>query len=218
MHYPLGLTRFQRQALVGRGGTEEGWSPRGADAGLGPVDQLAFDTQEYEFGVRLPELLLMRIDRFSMANGVEARTPFLDPELIRFAYRLPPRLKLRDGETKVALRRAVADLVPPHVLQRPKQGFGAPISRWFGARMGSFFEVLMREEALQRYFDCDVLSSVLASHVSGQRRNEFVLWPILNFALWHRYWIEGKRSDAFGLPAATHASATRTVANACTGR
>ena len=80
------------------GGVERlaGWSPSGGSAEPGdPIERLGFDTQEYEFALRLPELLLMRIDRFAMAHGVEARVPFLDPELVSYAYRVPFECKMR---------------------------------------------------------------------------------------------------------------------------
>ena len=85
---------------------------------------LGWDTQEYEFGLRLPELLLMRIDRFSMAHSVEARVPFLDPGLVDYGYRIPFDQKLRNGTSKYVLKEAVRDVVPSWILDRPKQGFG----------------------------------------------------------------------------------------------
>jgi asparagine synthase (glutamine-hydrolysing) len=131
----------------------------------------------------------MRIDRFSMANSVEARVPFLDPELVESVYRLPLRLKSQRGIGKIVLRKAVADLVPGHVLKRPKQGFGAPILDWFYTRMGELLTSLLAGEAIRRYFNEDVVRELLDQHVRGMR-NESVLWPVLNFALWHRCWIE----------------------------
>ena len=118
MHCPVGLPRRQRERVLGAG-SPLGWESQARGVGAeNPLDTLAFDTQEYEFEVRLPELLLMRIDRFSMSNGVEARVPFLAPDLVDYVYRLPVDRKLAGGETKVVMRRAVADLVPDWVLAR----------------------------------------------------------------------------------------------------
>ena len=135
LHMPLGMTRRQRRVVLGTGdgAPAPGWGPTGDAAGEDPLLRLMFDTQEYEFSLRLPELLLMRIDRFSMVNSVEARVPFLDPFLVDFAYRLPLEYKHADGRTKVLLRRAIADVVPTWVLERPKQGFGAPVADWASA-------------------------------------------------------------------------------------
>jgi asparagine synthase (glutamine-hydrolysing) len=195
MHLPLGLTAYERTRLLRQPSDPLTWTP---DYGSGPrsdpLTTLGFDTQEHEFGLRLPELLLMRIDRFSMANSVEARVPFLDPELVEYVYQLSPELKLQRDVGKIVLRRAVADIVPEHVLNRPKQGFGAPILDWLNSRMGVLLGSLLTDEAIRRYFAVDVVGELLEQHARGSR-NESVLWPILNFALWHRYWIDQQRLE-----------------------
>jgi asparagine synthase (glutamine-hydrolysing) len=207
-HFPPGLWRHHRETLLSGDAGEmlPGWSPAAAAPGEKPLHRLLFDTQEYEFGVRLPELLLMRIDRFSMANSVEARVPFLDPGLVELAYRLPLEHKLAGTEGKVVLRRALAGLVPQHVLERRKQGFGAPVRKWMGSELGGLFRELLEGEALRRYFDTTALRAALERD-RGVGANP-ALWPIMNFALWHRYWIEG-HEDA--VPAG-HGVAERTGA------
>lgn len=80
----------------------------------------------HEFGLRLPELLLMRVDKMTMASSVEARAPYLDPQLFEFAARLPFSLHWDDGEGKRILKRAFRDVVPREVLARKRRGFGAP--------------------------------------------------------------------------------------------
>jgi asparagine synthase (glutamine-hydrolysing) len=196
LHMPLGLTRHQRRVVLGttNGAAAPGWAPSADGAGEDRLSRLMFDTQEYEFGLRLPELLLMRIDRFSMANSVEARVPFLDPFLVEFTYRLPLAYKLSHGQTKVVLRRAIADVVPDWVLNRRKQGFSAPVGDWAGSRLGTLFERLLATGAIREYFDGDALRRGIAAARSGRER--FDLWPVINFALWHRYWIEGESIDA----------------------
>lgn len=193
MHMPLGLTRTQRQRLLrAPQGFSPGWSPS-PEAGAGrpdPVERLGWDTQEYEFGLRLPELLLMRIDRFSMANGVEARVPFLAPDLVEFVYSLPFEQKLSRGEGKVVLRRAIADVVPDWVLARRKQGFGAPVVDWFETGLRDVFDQLLDTDAMRAYFDVELLREALRSSPA------FHLWFPFNFALWHRYWIEGEPIDS----------------------
>ncbi len=109
---------------------------------LNPI-HMGLDTQEYEFEVRLPELLLMRIDRFSMANGVEARVPFLAPRLVDFVYRLPLAFKTTGATTKWAMKEAVADVVPAWASGQVKQGFATPTSRWFAERHGDLLRQLM---------------------------------------------------------------------------
>jgi asparagine synthase (glutamine-hydrolysing) len=198
MHMPLGMTRHQRRRLLGVEGTASpGWAPSGDDpSGSDPIDTLGWDTQEYEFALRLPELLLMRIDRFSMANGVEARVPFLAPELVELAYPLPFSYKLNGAESKAVLRRAVADVVPEWILKRRKQGFGAPVVEWFGSGLRSIFEELLDSDTMRAYFDVEVLREAL------DNRPAFHLWFPFNFALWHRYWIEGEPIDTMAHEAA----------------
>jgi asparagine synthase (glutamine-hydrolysing) len=195
LHMPLGMTRRQRRVVLGTGdgAPAPGWDPSGEAAGEDPLKRLMFDTQEYEFSLRLPELLLMRIDRFSMANSVEARVPFLDPFLVDFAYRLPLEYKHAHGSSKVVLRQAVADVVPPWVLERPKQGFGAPVGDWAGSQLGVLLEQLLETEGMRRYFDTAALRQEIAAARTGRARME--LWPVINFALWHRYWIERESID-----------------------
>jgi asparagine synthase (glutamine-hydrolysing) len=198
MHFPGGLLRHNRAQLLPPGSPRNGWgwapSNAGQDDGEDLFTQLAFDTQEHEFGLRLPELLLQRMDRVSMANSVEARVPFLDPDLVEFAYRLPPRFKLHEGVHKIVLKRAIADSVPQWVINRPKQGFAAPSERWVDAHSGSLMRNLIAEEGIQRYFNAATIERALSmGKLRGPMR--FELWPVLNFALWHKHWIEGEPLD-----------------------
>jgi asparagine synthase (glutamine-hydrolysing) len=194
MHMPPGLTRYHKRKILRDvdAANRMGWTPSDAHSANGSIDlltQLGFDTQEYEFGLRLPELLLMRIDRFSMANSVEARVPFLDPKLVEFVYRLPIQCKFREGRGKVVLREAVRDIVPNWVIERRKQGFGAPVLDWLGTDFGALLGTLMKEDSIQQYFDVPTLTKALATKGDRAKRH-YGLWPIMNFALWHRHWIE----------------------------
>jgi asparagine synthase (glutamine-hydrolysing) len=196
MHMPLGLTRYQvNSLLVPRLRRSDGWCPVPLSANEDPIATLGWDTQEYEFGLRLPELLLMRIDRFSMAHSVEARVPFLDPDLVDFAYRLPFDQKFHRGDGKHVLKRAIADSVPDWVLRRPKQGFGAPVVKWFQAGFRPLVQELLESDGIRAYFDAEQLQS--AYRPGAIRRNHLgsSLWYILNFALWHRHWIEHESID-----------------------
>jgi asparagine synthase (glutamine-hydrolysing) len=148
--------------------------------------------------LRLPELLLMRVDKMTMANSVEARVPFLDHQLVEFAMSLPRHLKLRDGETKYILKRALKGVIPDRVIQRRKQGFGAPINQWMLDRMAKFVEhTLMHSPLRQRdLFDYDFVARLLAEHRAGRANYSFFLWGLLNLSLWYEHWIDGRRSGA----------------------
>jgi asparagine synthase (glutamine-hydrolysing) len=195
IHMPLGLTGYQREHLLRSSPTGPGWAPSEPERSEDVLTTLAFDTQEYEFGVRLPELLLMRIDRFSMANSVEARVPFLDPALVDFVYGLPLDQKIRGGVTKYVLKHAISDVLPDRIALRPKQGFSAPTSQWFAARHGKLMHDLMEQDALKRYFDIPYLNRLLSTAGDSSWDRGQILWPILNFGLWHKHWIEGEPLD-----------------------
>lgn len=140
-----------------------------------------------ELKLRLPELLLMRVDKMTMATSVEARVPFLDHKLVEFAMSIPSALKYRGGETKYILKRALKGIIPDRVLQRPKQGFGVPINEWMLDRLGGFVENAIFNSALRRreLFDYDFIRVCLRDHRAGRANNSFFLWTLLNLSLWY---------------------------------
>jgi asparagine synthase (glutamine-hydrolysing) len=142
--------------------------------------------------LRLSELLLMRVDKLTMATSVEARVPFLDHHLVEFAMRLPRRMKYRNGETKYILKRALRGIVPDWALRRKKQGFGAPINEWMLDRMGDYVEERLMNSALRRreFFDYDFIRRMMDEHRRGRVNYSFHLWTLLNLSLWYDRWID----------------------------
>jgi asparagine synthase (glutamine-hydrolysing) len=143
--------------------------------------------------LRLPELLLMRVDKLTMANGVEARVPFLDHELVELAMAIPSDEKIRGGVGKHLLKRAVADLLPQDLVWRPKQGFNAPVRHWFRGELGARLEARLRSSALNElgYVDPRAVNDLLGLHRSGRADRAFQLWNLLNLAEWFDHWIGG---------------------------
>ncbi len=149
---------------------------------------------------RLPELLLMRVDKMSMATAVEARVPFLDHEFVRFAMGIPQTMKVVRGELKHILKRTVAPVLPAEIVHRPKQGFNVPVAEWFLTELGPVVrEVLTAFSREQPFFDPQYVNRLLDS------RNGTKTWYLLNFALWHRHWIEGRPMPA-GIEASAEAA------------
>src|SRR5207247_8361687 len=111
------------------------------------LDQmLSVDTHSY-----LPDDLLVKVDRATMAHGLEARSPFLDHRLMEFAASLPVDLKVRDSQGKYLLKAAMRGVLPDHILDRNKMGFGVPIDRWFRKDCRAFVrDTLLSSRALQR--------------------------------------------------------------------
>jgi asparagine synthase (glutamine-hydrolysing) len=152
-----------------------------------------------ELKLRLPEHLLMRVDKLTMAHSIEARVPFLDPDVVDFAARLPLGYKLKDGVGKYLLKRAAEPYLDRDMVYRTKQGFGAPMESWFrepdfARRCLAAFE--RSRLAREGYFDNAYFKGLLERQTSGQGGYSFHLWTVLNAVLWHESWIEG-RVDCF---------------------
>jgi asparagine synthase (glutamine-hydrolysing) len=146
-----------------------------------------------DFGTYLPEDILTKVDRMSMAHSIESRVPLLDHLLVEFALRLPLRMKLRDGQRKYLLKRVAARVLPPQLLTRKKQGFGVPLGVWFRGKLrGAFQDVLLSARARQRgYFNPREIQRLLHEHLTGRRDHELRLWQLLMFELWHRSYLDG---------------------------
>jgi asparagine synthase (glutamine-hydrolysing) len=137
--------------------------------------------------LRLPELLLMRMDKMSMAVGLEARVPFLDHVFVETAMSIPSDLVLRGGELKYILKRAVRGLIPDANIDRPKQGFGVPIHDWFLDRLGSFARDTLEQFCRRTdYFDRREVLRLF------EKRKSRRIWFLLNFAMWWNQFIGGQ--------------------------
>jgi asparagine synthase (glutamine-hydrolysing) len=160
--------------------------------GLDAVDTfLAADTNWY-----LPTDLLVKMDIATMANSLEARSPFLDHHLVEFVARLPSRFKLNGRTSKYILRQAVSDLVPADNLSRPKRGFAVPIGRWFRRELREFAadHLLGRRAAERGLFDPAVVTRIVDDHQSGRADHAHHLWVLLMLELWHREFMDAPRS------------------------
>lgn len=156
--------------------------------GLDPVDSaMAVDTRSY-----LPYDLLVKVDITTMANSLEARSPFLDHEVMELAARLPVHLKLRGKQSKYLLKRTFADLLPPANVNRRKMGFGVPLGQWFRGPLRPLLEdgLLSEQLARRKYFDEGVIRSLVADHVQQRADHSFALWNLLMLELWHREFID----------------------------
>jgi len=144
--------------------------------------------------LRLPELLLMRVDKLTMANAIEARVPFLDHELVELAMAVPRSEKIRDGIGKHVLKRAIADLLPQDLIWRQKQGFGTPVSQWFRGELGTQLAHQLEHGAINDmgWLEQERLREILDLHRSGRAERSFQLWNILNLSAWFDHWIAGQ--------------------------
>jgi asparagine synthase (glutamine-hydrolysing) len=146
----------------------------------------------FDFETYLPEDVLTKVDRMSMAHSIESRVPLLDNDVIDFAASLPSRFKIREGRRKHVLKETLRPLLPAGILDRRKQGFGVPLGVWFrGGLTGLFADVLDSPRARQRgYFEPAFVSRLLQEHLAGRRDHTLRLWQLLVFELWHRQYLD----------------------------
>ena len=136
----------------------------------------------------LPDNLLERGDRMTMAASIESRVPFLDHELAAYVSSLPDHYRVKGLTTKWILRQAGQSLIPKKILERPKVGFRVPVNQWFqGPMKGYLLDHLQGSDSRTRgYFEPQALDRVLAEHVDGRQNHEKLLWALLNLEIWHR--------------------------------
>jgi len=151
-----------------------------------------------ELSLRLPEHLLMRVDKMTMAHSIEARVPFLDQDLVEFAMRLPLSYKLENGVGKRIVKTAAEPYVDHELLYRRKQGFGAPMDKWFTEdRFGKKCLAAYERSQLRKrgFFNDEYLRGLLRNQVEGRINSGFHLWTIMNAVLWYEHWMDGGLKD-----------------------
>ncbi len=138
--------------------------------------------------IRLPELILMRVDKMTMANSLEARVPFLDHNLIQKTIDLPKNIKIKKNKPKVLLKEIVKGLLPNEILNRKKQGFGLPLKEWFEEGLGIDEKKIIYEFVTETdFFDKNYIRNVI------NRKGDTRLWFILNLAIWWKIFITDNR-------------------------
>jgi asparagine synthase (glutamine-hydrolysing) len=154
-----------------------------ASAGARTLDRLlALNIDTY-----LVDDLLVKADRMSMAHGLEVRSPFLDTELLEFATRLAPALKIRGLSLKRVLKRALDDVLPEDILSRPKRGFGVPLDRWFRQDLASYAAAMLGPSAhVRRHVNGIELDRMLAEHSARASNHGHALWTLLTLELFLR--------------------------------
>jgi asparagine synthase (glutamine-hydrolysing) len=166
-----------------------------------------------DLNLRLPELLLMRVDKMSMGVSLEGRVPFLDHKFVELALSIPAALKTKNNTLKYVLKKAVRGVIPDEVIDRKKQGFGVPVYEWFFSRLGE----QTRRELHAFCREADVLDRGAVDRLMA-RGEGYRLWILLNVALWWKQYIAqdastelsgGRQKSAAEIPFATGSASSR---------
>ncbi len=158
-----------------------------------PVDRMLYVDSK----LWLVDYLLLRGDKLTMANSLEARVPLLDHKLVEFAAQLPASMKLRGSTRKFLLKKVARRLIPPEIVDRKKQGFPIPIERWLRTEAAPVMRDLLSTETIERrgFFRADYVSKLIHGHTSGYADYSTELWGLMSFEMWMRQFIDVSSSD-----------------------
>ena len=188
--YRLVTSHWPEPEKIVRGGVEpkNPAGDRALDALVrDPVERLQYlDTITY-----LPDDILTKLDRASMAVSLEARVPLLDHRVVAFSWNLPPQFKARGKSGKYLLRRVLDRYVPRALVERPKMGFGVPIDAWLRGPLRDWAETLLGEARLARegIFNPAPIREKWGEHLGGTRNWQYALWNVLMFQAWKERWL-----------------------------
>ena len=192
IHVGAEVDRYARQ---GAGTARDVSAPLHAEAraaGFDPVTTM----QHVDLSTWLPGDILLKADRVSMAHGLELRVPFLDREVLAVAARLSPSEKVGGGRTKLALRAAVAGVVPPEVAVRPKLGFPVPIGHWLRGELHGWARELFLETQADEHLDQRAALDLLGRYRSGEDFDWRRVWSLVMFCVWHQVHVERRHDVA----------------------
>ena len=140
----------------------------------------------------MPDSVLMKVDKMSMAHALEVRVPLLDHHVVELAASIPPRLKFPGFRTRAIYRKALRGILPPRILTRGKQGYSLPLKQWLRNELREYMvQLLDGSEVVRVHFDRAGVQAMIAEHLARRANHNHTLWALINLTLWHRRFIEG---------------------------
>jgi asparagine synthase (glutamine-hydrolysing) len=138
----------------------------------------------------LPDAMLTKVDRASMANSLEIRVPLLDHRVVEFTSGLPEHYKYRNGTGKYLLKKLLARYLPTSLFERPKMGFGVPIDHWLRFELKDLLLDFLSAERLKKegLFNSHFVDKKIKEHLAGQVNHQYRLWPLLMWEMWRERW------------------------------
>ena len=154
-----------------------------------PIDRMLYaDTRFY-----LPNDMLVKVDRMSMAHSLEVRVPLLDHELVEYMASVPASLKLKNyNAKKYLLKRVVRNKLPKKIIHQKKQGFNLPVGLWIKTYLKDFVNQILSDEQIKEmgYFRCDFIDKLLSEHFSGRKDNGYQIWGLMTLSIWWKRFLK----------------------------
>jgi len=145
---------------------------------------------------------LMKVDKMSMAHGLEVRAPFLDYEFVEFVNTIPSELKLEGWTTKSILKSAMEGILPEGIAYRPKHGYSFPIKHWLRKELRDYMKDVLKDAPIIReYFQMSHVNRLAEEHIGGSHNHSHLLWALMNLGVWHYSFIQNNRAtnkDPYG--------------------
>jgi asparagine synthase (glutamine-hydrolysing) len=139
----------------------------------------------------MPESLLMKVDKMSMAHALEVRVPFLDYQFVEFCATIPGDFKLKGFTTKAIFRSAMKGILPDAILRRGKQGYSLPIKNWLRQELREYMtELLTSSPLMKQAFNLTYIQRLISEHQEYRANHNHILWALINLAVWHRMFVE----------------------------